>query len=126
MVASLVDSNVVVDILRNYPRAVAWIQAQSTAPAITPIVWMELISGAQNKGAQTDVLTVLSGFNIEYLTQADMDWAMQQMLAYRLSHSIGILDCLIASVNFRLQLPLYTSNLKHFAPLLGSLAQKPY
>jgi hypothetical protein len=28
--------------------------------------------------------------------------------------------------SYRLQLPLYTRNLKHFAPLLGKLAQEPY
>ena len=126
MVASLVDSSVLVDLLRNYPPAVSWIQAQSPAPAITPIVWMELIAGAQNKVAQDDVLKVLSGFTIEYLTQPDLDWAIQQLLAFRLSHNAAILDCLIASVNYRLQVPLFTGNLKHFAPLLGPLAQKPY
>jgi hypothetical protein len=28
--------------------------------------------------------------------------------------------------SYRLQLPLYTRNLKHFAPLLGKLAREPY
>ena len=61
-----------------------------------------------------------------YLTQADLDWAMQTQMRYELSHGVGMMDCLIASVSHRLQLPLYTHNLKHFTPLLGALAQKPY
>jgi len=36
------------------------------------------------------------------------------------------MDCLIAAAAFRLQVPLHTRNLKHFAPLLGELAQEPY
>jgi predicted nucleic acid-binding protein len=61
-----------------------------------------------------------------YYTQADLDWAMQQQMTYELSHGVGMMDCLIASISARTQMPLYTHNLKHFAPIIGSLAQKPY
>jgi predicted nucleic acid-binding protein len=127
MVASFVDSTVLVDILRKHPPALSWLQSQSDLPGITTIAWMELIAGAQNKPAQADALKLLSRFNIEYLTRADMNWAMQRLLAYKLSHSVGILDCLIASISYRLQVPLYTHNLKHIAPVLGTrLTLKPY
>ncbi len=43
-----------------------------------------------------------------------------------LSHGLDSMDCLIASANHRLGIPLYTCNLKHFTPLLGDLAHKPY
>lgn len=56
----------------------------------------------------------------------DFDWAVAGLLKYGLSHNVGALDCLIASVNQRLQVPLYTRNLKHFTPLIGALAQSPY
>jgi predicted nucleic acid-binding protein len=58
--------------------------------------------------------------------QADQDWAMEQMERYRLSHGVGVNDCLIASVAYRLQVPLYTHNLKDMTPMLGKLAVKPY
>ena len=52
---------------------------------------------------------------------------MQQMEQLRLSYGVGINDCLIASVAQRLQVPLYTHNLKHMRVLLGdTLPQKPY
>lgn len=60
------------------------------------------------------------------IVQSDTEWAMRQFQPYRLSHRGGILDCLIAALCPRLKLPLYTRNLKHFAPLLGTLAQQPY
>ena len=68
----------------------------------------------------------MSQFDMLYLTEADFDWAMAAQMRYELSHGVGMMDCLIASVSHRLQIPLYTHNLKHFAPLLGELAQKPY
>lgn len=68
----------------------------------------------------------LVNFEMVYLTEADQKWAMQRFAQYKLSHSIGHWDCLIASVSHRLSLPLYTLNLKHFSPLLGTLAVRPY
>lgn len=38
----------------------------------------------------------------------------------------GLVDSSIASVHPRLQLPLYTRNIKHFLPLISELAQQPY
>ena len=127
MVDALLDTTVLVDMLRNHPPAIAWKNAQGqSAYGITPIVWMELIIGAQNKAVQRRAVEFLTQFGMIYLTQADMDWAMQQLMAYHLSDNVGMMDCLIAAPSYRLQLPLYTHNLKHFAPLLGPLAQKPY
>jgi predicted nucleic acid-binding protein len=93
---------------------------------ITPIVWLEAVEGAQNTRVQQRVLAALQNFGMVYLTPADFDWAMQQTIAFGLSHNVGMMDCLIASVSYRLQSPLYTKNIKHFAPLLGALAQNPY
>jgi len=125
MATSFVDSAVVVDILRVHPPAQLWYGKQIQL-GITPILWMEVVNGAPNKIKQLRAIKFLTTFEMVYLTKSDLDWAMQQMFAYRLSHNVGMNDCLIASVNQRLQLPLWTTNLKHFTPLLGSLAQKPY
>lgn len=83
--------------------------------------------GTPNKREQERTKTLLDQFDMVYLTQADMDWAMRQLLAYRLSHGIAIIDCLIASVCYRLQVPLYTHNERDMTILLGSsLVVKPY
>jgi predicted nucleic acid-binding protein len=125
MAIGLLDTTVVVDLLRNYPPASVWLNAQ-TRLGITPIVWMETLDGALNKAAQRRAVALLTQFDIVYLTQADMDRAMRQLAAYKLSHNSGMMDCLIASVSHRLQVPLFTRNIRHFTPLLGPLAQSPY
>lgn len=51
---------------------------------------------------------------------------MQQMENFRLTHGVTSQDCLIAAVAYRLQLPLYTHNLKDMVPLIGTLALKRY
>ncbi len=127
MIGALIETSVIVDLLRNHPPALIWYQ-QQTPPTlgITPIIWMEVVSGGKTKVNRLRAARLLRRFEMVYLTQADLDWAMQTQMHYGLSHGVGMMDCLIASVSHRLQLPLYTHNLKHFAPLLGALAQKPY
>lgn len=125
MVDALIDTSVLVDILRGYPPARIWL-AQQSNPGISSMVWIELLQGARDKVAQQRALKLLHNFNRVALTDVDMIWSIEQLLRYNLSYSVGGIDCLIASASFRLQVPLYTTNLKHFTPLLNTLAQKPY
>jgi predicted nucleic acid-binding protein len=94
--------------------------------AVTHYVWMEVIFGAPDKVNQRRAEKLLAPFALIYPTDADLDWARRQLAAYRLSRHVGVLDCLIAAPAHRLNLPLYTTNMKHFAPLLGELAKRPY
>ena len=84
------------------------------------------MEGTSNKVNQTDCKTLLSQFDLLYPSSIDQDWAMQQLEKFQFSHHIGKDDCLIASVVYRLQIPLCTHNIKDMQPLLGNLAIKPY
>ncbi len=125
MVNALLDSAIVVDLLRNHPPAVDWLARQAGLGA-TPVVWLEIIEGARDLFSQRRALKLLRRFDRVDIEPEDARWAIGKALEYRLSHGVGIMDCLIAAANHRLQLPLYTRNLKHFSPLLGSLARSPY
>jgi predicted nucleic acid-binding protein len=125
MVTSLLDTSVLVDVLQQHPPAKTWF-AQQTQPGIPSIVWIELLQGVPNRNAERRALRILNKFARIDLTVSDVDWAIQQLTRYKLSHNIGGLDCLIASTSHRLQIPLYTTNLRHFTPLLSSLVKKPY
>ena len=122
-----IDTAVVIDIYRGHAPAISWLRDNpSLLLGMTPIVWMECVTGASDKSSQSKITRLLSQFPIVYPTQADMEWAMRQLQIFRLSHNVGILDCLIAAPSYRLGLPLVTRNLKHFTPILGDLAQQPY
>lgn len=88
---------------------------------------MELMYGAPGKRGQDECRQLLDTFAIVYLTREDMDWAMGRLAARRLSHGVAVVDCLIASVCQRLQVPLYSHNVGHMHAILGpELAVKPY
>lgn len=125
MIAFL-DSVVLIDLLRSHPPAVAWLGAQRTALALTPAVWLEVLYGVSNARDRERAIKLLRRFERVDFLSADFDWAIDQAIRFRLSHSVDPMDCLIASVAFRLKKPLYTHNVKHFAPMLGPLVQKPY
>jgi len=82
--------------------------------------------GAGSKAKQAASKTILAQFDLIRLTASDQDWAMLQMEGLRLSDGVSINDCLIASAAHRLQLPLYTHNLRDMTPLLGKLSVQPY
>lgn len=125
MVTGLVDTAILVDLLRGYPASQTWISTQ-TMLGITRVVHLELINGAKDKIHLQRVLKLLKQFDLVEMTNTDFNWATQQLIKFKLSHGMGIMDCLIVAPSHRLQLPLYTQNLKHMNPLLNSLAQKPY
>lgn len=121
----LLDTAVLVDLLRAYPPALDWFAGQEQL-GITPVVWLELIEGARDAAAQKRAVWFLRHFERVDILSEDFDWAIEQALLFKLSHGADMMDCLIASAAHRLDLPLFTRNLKHFAPLLGPLARKPY
>jgi predicted nucleic acid-binding protein len=125
VVIGLLDTAVLVDFLRAYPPAGDWLHRQAHL-GVSPIVWLELIEGVEDKRDQARALQLLQLFERVDILPVDFDWAIQQALRFRLSHNIDMMDCLIASTAYRLNIPIFTSNLKHFRPLLGDLVQKPY
>jgi predicted nucleic acid-binding protein len=124
---AILDTTVIVHIFRKDHDALGWFTNQSTNLSITPITWMEFMVGVPNKRAQADSLKLLRGFEMLYMTASDMEWAMQQMLLYRFSKGIGIMDCFNASVCHRLNVPILTHNVKHYLKILPAhLVTKPY
>jgi len=125
MVDGLLDTAIVVDLLRGYPPAETWL-ATVGGMGIPPMVWMEVIQGAENKREQDTAVNLLSVFERVDLTSVDFDWAIERALQFRLSHNIDMMDCLIAAPGHRLGITLFTMNVKHFEPMLGSLTTRSY
>jgi predicted nucleic acid-binding protein len=127
MTYGVVDTTVIIHLFRGNPAALSWYASLVQRPAVTSITWMEIMYGAGSKAKEAKCKTILSQFDLEFLLPADQTWAMQQLERYRLSHGATTNDCLIASVCQRLQVPLYTHNLKDMTVFLNpSLVIKPY
>jgi len=127
VIDALLDTSIVIDLLRGFPAATNWFQTLGRQRlAITPVVWMETVQGASDKVKRAHAIRFLRQFHIEHPTEDDNRWAMRQLAQFCLSHGIHLEDVMIASVAARLSTPVYTINLKHFAPLPGVDANRPY
>jgi predicted nucleic acid-binding protein len=123
------DANIVISIYNLHLQAVSWFQANTQLNLIIKsLTWMEVLRRGKrkNKTDQQRLSRYLGRYSIVDLIGADQRWAMQQSEMYWFSHGVGILDCLIAGPCHRLQLPLYSRNLKHMTPILGPLTVQPY
>lgn len=126
MTGGLVDTTVILHYFRREAAARAWVDAQPSRLSIASITWMEVMVGVSSKSNQAQCKAILNQFQTIYLIGFDQQWAMQQLETHQFSYHIGMNDCLIASVAYRLQVPLYTHNLKDMKPLIGNLAVQPY
>lgn len=126
MSSGIVDTTVILHYFRKNTDARAWVDTQAARLSVTSITWMEVMQGAGSMASQVLCKNILGKFELLHLTSADQEWAMQQLERLQFSHHVGMNDCLIAAVAHRLQLPLYTHNLKDITPLIGNSAVKPY
>lgn len=126
MITGFVDTNILIEVYRGNKVAKSWYESEPDL-AISSTAWLELMEGANGKAGQQRCLEIIAPLDLVFVMEDDQRWAMAQILRYRLSHGVSFKDCLIASVCHRLQVPLYTQNVKDFLTILGtSLVIKPY
>ena len=126
MSVGIVDTTVILHYFRQSQTAQAWVASQAARLSVTAITWLEVMEGSTSKASQVRAKSILDMFELLTLTAADQQWAMEQLERFQFSHHIGMNDCLIASVASRLQVPLYTHNLRDMTPMINELAVQPY
>jgi predicted nucleic acid-binding protein len=127
MLEALLDSDILIDILRSYPPALAWShQYEFSVFGVTILNKMEMIRGTRGRNELREAGKFLVQFPTVDVEAVDTQSAAQLQLQHHLTSHIGVVDYQIAAVVLRLNIPFYTRNLKHFAPLLGALAVQPY
>ena len=84
----IVDSTIIVRLFRKDTMVQQWLYSQKGDIGVTPITWLEVMRGSHSKRAQITSLTLLSSFELVYLTISDQIWAMEQMQQYRFSRGI--------------------------------------
>ena len=125
MVVGLIDSAILIDYLRGYSPSGQWIHSMNHL-GVSRAVLLELIEGTADKRAYRKVIELVGQFELVDTTTEDVRWATDMLVQYRHSHNVDTFDCLIAASSFRLDVPLYTRNHKHFAPMLGNSVIIPY
>jgi predicted nucleic acid-binding protein len=123
----ILDSDVMIDLFRQYPPAVTWLDSLGEEEIILPgFVVMELLQGCNNKTEQVKMEQVLTGFEIVWPLPETCDEALKVFSRYHLSHRVGLLDALIGQTAVALKMPLHTFNRKHYAVIPNLVTIEPY
>lgn len=123
----LVDTDVMVDLLREYLPAVAWLNSLGEEEIILPgFVVMELVQGCRNKAEQEKVERILGAYSVAWPSPEMCDETLSVFARYHLSDGLGILDALIGQIAVALNLPLCTFNQKHYAAIPKLKTVQPY
>lgn len=121
------DTDVMIDILRGYPAALAWLDANKAETIALPgIVMMELIQGCHTKSEQQKMMRQLKEFPLLWPSNIACNQALKHFSANYSSHGIGILDAIIAEIAVEAGFPLHTFNQKHYLPHPTLQTIQPY
>jgi predicted nucleic acid-binding protein len=122
----LVDTDVLIDVQRKHRPALDWFASLVELPAIPGFVAMELIQDARNKREVRQALKLIAPMEIVWPAENDCSRALSDFTAYHLSHSLGLLDALIAACAVGQQGTLFTFNVKHYRIVPGLKVIQPY
>lgn len=122
----VVDTDVLIDVQRGHPPALAWFGTLTTIPAVPGFVVMELIQDARNAHEVRQALKLVAPLPIMWPTKADGARALSIFSTYHLSHGLGLLDALIAACALGLSATLFAFNRKHYRAVPGSVTAEPY
>lgn len=122
----VLDTDVLIDLLRKHPPAVTWIQSVDEPVSVPGYVALELYQGCRNAREVEDVSKLLAPIPLIWPMEEDCQRALQIFPSLHLSHSIGLLDMLIACTVQGRRAVLYTFNKKHFQSVQELIVAEPY
>jgi len=128
MSSGILDSSVLIDVLRSHPPAVTFLGtiARSGTPATHVMVAAEVLAGTRDKKEPAVVESFLTSFQVLSPSEADGLAALELYKQVRLSHCVDWPDSLIAATALRLGLEVYTLNVKHFSAFPKLSVLRPY
>lgn len=123
----LLDTDVMIDILRGHLPAVAWLGSVPTEMIVLPgYVAMELIQGCRDHQEQRDLSSELRRYQIVWPQPEACNRALDLYTRFHLGHGLGLLDALIGSLALALDSPLHTFNDKHYRAIPRLTLVQPY
>lgn len=120
----LLDSDILVEYLRNHPQALDYVDTLEGNLLISVITVAELIAGARNQAERQSLELFLSALEVVPLDYAIAKQGGLYRQQYKQSHGTGLDDALIAATAELTGATLVTFNRRHF-PMIANL-QVPY
>src|SRR5215813_10553605 len=123
----LIDTTILVDILRNNSQAIAWVNSMLLQERwVSVVTYFELLAGCRNRREQRLVAREMRQYHLLMLTEAISSTALSWFARFHLSHGVGLLDVLIGATALHQGTTIATLNMKHFTPLPGVRVERPY
>ena len=123
----LADTDIIVDMLRGHPPAIAWLNSLGTQRiSIVGFTALKVIQGCPDATILKRAQQRLHDYEVVWPTISDSDRALERFGPKRLSHGLDVLDCLIAETAIGLGEPLHTFNTRHFAAYPELATTQPY
>ena len=122
----LLDTDILIDIQRGHPPALSWFTNLTELPSVPGFVVMELVQDTQNSQQVRKALKQVAPLPIVWPTESDCNRALSHFTAYRLSHSLGLIDALITACAVGLSATLCTFNVKRYKVMPGLSMEQPY
>ena len=124
----LLDTDVMIDLLRGYPPAKEWFDSLDDDAIFTlpGFVMMELIQGCENKSEQERLKQHLGDYRIVWLSPEGCNKALDIFTQYHLSHNAGLIDTLVGQTAVSLNVSLHTFNKRHYQFIPGLETVQPY
>lgn len=120
----LLDTCVVIDLLRGRQAALAFVEGLADAPSLSVITATELIAGVRSRQERRLIERLLEVYSIHDIDLETASLAGDHVRQYGPSHGVDPIDALIAATAMARGLELATLNLKHF-PMIKGL-KRPY
>jgi hypothetical protein len=121
----LLDSDVLIDISRNRPEAIDYVDTLPDPWMISQVTAMELLVGARDKREVGYLDAFLSSYPIVPLSASIGERAYQLLKGYAKSNGLHVFDSLVAATALEQGLTLVTKNQRHFAMINQLIVQAP-
>jgi predicted nucleic acid-binding protein len=122
----LLDTDILIDLVRKHPAAIAWLNSQPDLPLVSGFAALELSFGCLNSTELRFIERFLRPFTIVWPTETDVQRALTEFSPLALSHGLGIMDAVIAATALGLAESVGTFNKKHFHAIAGLTTVQPY
>ena len=122
----VLDTDVLIDVQRGHPPALAWFAQLTELPCVPGFVVMELIQDARNSREVEVALKLVAPLQIVWPTAADCTRALDEFSKFHLSHGLGLIDALVAACAVGLSAQLCTFNEKHYRAIPALATFQPY
>ena len=120
----LLDSCIVIDVLRGREAALAFVSGLADAPSLSAITATELIAGIRSARERRQIERLLEVYTVHDIGLEIASLAGDYVRQYGPSHGVDPIDALIAATAMTRGLHLATLDLEHF-PMFQGL-KRPY